>query len=157
MGSYIHAQSIRNRKHSIQYMMVLEMIGYYSRKEGSQSFPDPSMRRIYPSAGNFIAVVGNNASARNVERIKNAVLKNSTIDCQSLIASPTLQGMDFSDHLNYLALGVEAVMVTDTAFYRNPNYHKRTDTPDTLDYEKMAEVVKGLAASFYAEFNPSGN
>ena len=57
--------------------------------------------------------------------------------------------MDFSDHLNYWTLGVKAVMITDTAFYRNKNYHDRTDTPETLNYSKMAEVVKGLAASFY--------
>jgi hypothetical protein len=149
MGSYIHAQSIRQRKHMIEYMVVLEMIGFYSAKPETQRYPIPAMRQIYPSTGDFIAAVGNSNSADVVARITQAMLKNSTVNCQSLVAPPTLQGMDFSDHLNYWALGVKAVMITDTAFYRNRNYHKQTDTPATLNYKKMAEVVKGLASSFY--------
>ncbi len=149
MGSYIHAQSIRRRKHVIEYMVVLEMIGFYSAKAETQRYPIPAMRQIYPTAGNFIAAVGNSNSADIVANIKQAIQKNSTVDCQSLIAPPTLQGMDFSDHLNYWALGVKAVMITDTAFYRNRNYHLQTDEPATLNYNKMAEVVKGLASSFY--------
>jgi len=149
MGSYIHAQSLRNRKQTIEYVVVLEMIGFYSDEAESQTYPIPSMRKIYPSSGNFVAVVGNDHSADAVASIKQAIQKNTNVDCQSLIAPPSLKGMDFSDHLNYWALGMKAVMITDTAFYRNKNYHQQTDKPTTLDYNKMAEVVKGLAASFY--------
>jgi len=149
MGSYIHAQSLWNRKQTIEYVVVLEMIGFYSDEAESQSYPIPSMRKIYPSSGNFVAVVGNDHSADAVASIKQAIQKNTNVDCQSLIAPPSLKGMDFSDHLNYWALGMKAVMITDTAFYRNKNYHQQTDKSTTLDYNKMAEVVKGLAASFY--------
>ena len=149
MGSYVHAQSIRSRKGTIAYMVVLEMIGFYSERAGTQDYPIPAMRQLYPSAGNFIAVVGNSNSANEVASIKQAIQKNAAVDCQSLIAPPALRGMDFSDHFNYWALGLKAVMITDTAFYRNRNYHQPTDTPATLDYSKMAEVVNGLAASFY--------
>ena len=147
MGSYVHAQSILDRKQAIEYVVVLEMIGFYSEKAQSQTYPIASMRQIYPSTGNFVAVVGNNNSAATAASIKQAIQTNAAVDCQSLIAPPSLQGMDFSDHLNYWALGVKAVMITDTAFYRNKNYHQLTDTPATLNYNKMAEVVKGLAAS----------
>ena len=149
MGSYIHAQSILNRKQTIEYMVVLEMIGFYSDKAESQTYPIASMRQTYPTTGNFVAVVGNDNSSDTVASIKQAFQNNAAIDCRSLIAPPSMQGMDFSDHLNYWALDVKAVMITDTAFYRNKNYHERTDTPATLNYSKMAEVVKGLAASFY--------
>ena len=149
MGSYIHAESIRDRKQAIEYMVVLEMIGFYSEKAESQTYPIAPMRLTYPSTGNFVAVVGNNNSADTVAIIQQAIQKNTAADCRSLIAPPSLQGMDFSDHLNYWALGVKAVMITDTAFYRNKNYHQLTDTPATLNYNKMAGVVKGLAASFY--------
>ena len=149
MGSYIHAQSILNRKQTIEYMVVLEMIGFYSDKAESQKYPIATMRQTYPNTGNFVAVVGNASSADTVAGIMQAFQKNATLDCRSLIAPPSLQGMDFSDHLNYWALGVKAVMITDTAFYRNNNYHERTDTPETLNYSKMSEVVTGLAASFY--------
>ena len=125
------------------------MIGFYQHLAGTQTYPIPAMHQIYPSAGNFIAVVGNEHSATTVAAIKQAMQKNSKIDCQSLIAPPSLTGMDFSDHVNYWGLGIKAVMITDTAFYRNKNYHQKTDTPATLDYKKMAEVVKGLATSFY--------
>jgi Zn-dependent M28 family amino/carboxypeptidase len=151
MGSYIHAQSLLNRKSDIDHVIVMEMIGYYSDKEGSQSYPLPAMRQVYPTTGDFIAVVGNIASSPSVERIKQAVVKNSKIHCQGLVGPTSLKGIDFSDHLNYWALGMDAVMVTDTSFYRNPNYHKKSDTPETLDYLKMAEVVKGLAASLCAD------
>jgi len=154
MGSYIHAQSVRRQKDEIAYMMVLEMIGYYSSQAGSQSYPLDAMRQLYPSSGNFIAIVGNMTSAQQVVRIRDAVRQHAAIGCESLIAPPGLQGVDFSDHRNYWDLGIEAVMVTDTAFYRNPHYHKRTDRPDTLDYDKMAEVVQGLAASFCVEPTP---
>jgi len=147
MGSYVHAQSWLNRKSAIDHVIVLEMIGYFSGKDGSQAYPLQAMKQAYPTAGDFIAVVGNIPSSPAAERIKQAVLKNSKIGCQTLIGPPALKGIDFSDHLNYWALGLTAVMVTDTSFYRNPNYHKKSDTPETLDYQKMGEVVKGIAAS----------
>ncbi len=149
MGSSIHAKSILPRKHLIEYMVVLEMIGFYSAEAESQRYPIPGMQQIYPSTGNFIAIVGNSNSVNVVASMKRAMQENSAVDCQSLIAPPALKGMDFSDHLNYWALGIKAVMITDTAFYRNRNYHQQNDKPDTLNYSKMAEVVKGLAASFY--------
>lgn len=63
---------------------------------------------------------------------------------ESLSAPQFVPGIDFSDQLNFWAKGIPAVMVTDTAFYRNPHYYQTTDLPETLDFEKMAEVAKGV-------------
>ncbi|PCJ60034.1 MAG: peptidase M28 [Planctomycetota bacterium] len=149
MGSYIHAQSYSKKKDKIEYMVCLEMIGFFTSAKNSQEYPAPVMKKMYPSTGNFIAVVGNSNSAQIVASFKAKILANSKINCQGLVAPPQLPGVDFSDHLNYWAIGLKAVMITDTSFYRNKNYHKKTDLPKTLNYKKMAEVVKGLATTFY--------
>ena len=101
------------------------------------------MKLYYPSKGNFIAVVGNMSSGDLVRHIK-ACLSKTSIDVRSLKAPSWITGVDFSDHRNYWKFGYKAVMITDTAFFRNPNYHKETDTIETLNFEKMGEVVKGL-------------
>lgn len=149
MGSYIHAQSVKEKKQDIEYMLCLEMIGYFTDVKDSQEYPSPLMKRIYPTTGNFIAVVGNLESAAPVTAIKKSILANADIPCEGLVAPSELPGVDFSDHFNYWDLGIKAVMITDTSFYRNKNYHKKTDTPDTLNYQKMSEVVKGLLPTFY--------
>jgi hypothetical protein len=70
---------------------------------------------------------------------------------QCCIAGTIKTGIDFSDHLNYWREGYQAAMVTDTAFYCNPNLHSSADTPDTLDYKRMAQVVQGVCAAVRAE------
>lgn len=72
------------------------------------------------------------------------MLAGSTIDVQSLTAPASIPGVDFSDHFNYWDQGYPAVMITNTSFYRNPHYHQDSDTIDTLDFAKMAEVVQGV-------------
>jgi len=72
---------------------------------------------------------------------------NMNLDVRSINAPKFIPGIDFSDHLNYWKYGYDAVMINNTGFYRNKNYHEPTDTPETLNYAKMAEVVKGVYAS----------
>jgi hypothetical protein len=74
-------------------------------------------------------------------------MREAAIGVESLKAPAMLPGVDFSDHRNYWTFGYPAVMITDTAFYRNPHYHMPTDTIGTLDFEKMKEVVKGVVWS----------
>ena len=69
---------------------------------------------------------------------------------ETLSAPSFVTGVDFSDHLNYWAHGYCGLMVTDTAFYRNPRYHTSDDTPETLDYKRMAQVVKGVHCAVHA-------
>ncbi|QNF35768.1 M28 family peptidase [Adhaeribacter swui] len=144
MGSAVHAKSLKKEGVTVKAMVCLEMIGYFSEEKGSQRYPVPGMDAIYPDKANFISVVGDLNQNELVAHVKKYMLAGSAIDVQSLNAPASIPGVDFSDHLNYWANGYPAVMITNTSFYRNPNYHQVTDTLDTLDFAKMAEVVKGV-------------
>lgn len=143
MGSYIHAKSLHDKKANVLGMVSLEMIGFYSDAPKSQFYPLPFMKLFYPSKGNFIGVVGNFSSSALIKHFRNT-MKLAAIDVESLKAPSFLIGVDFSDHMNYWKFGYHAIMITDTAFYRNPNYHSKSDTIDTLNFDKIKEVVKGL-------------
>ena len=144
MGSYVHAKSLKDKNVDVEVMICLEMIGYFT-DEKTQRYPLPLMGLFYPKQGNFIAVVGNGKSKQYIKKVRDAIRNNSTIVCRSLTAPSFVTGVDFSDHRNYWKFGYKALMITDTSFYRNLNYHTIYDTIDTLDFEKMAEVVKGVA------------
>lgn len=146
MGSYFHADSLHKNKTRVKGMICLEMIGFYTDQEKSQSYPLNIMRLFYPSTGNYIAVVSNYDSTSFANQIFKH-MKISKVDVQMLKAPSFVHGIDFSDHRNYWNFGYNAVMITDTAFYRNPNYHQETDSVDTLDFIKMHEVVKGICWS----------
>jgi hypothetical protein len=141
MGSFHHAESLFKKKVSVRLMMSLEMIGYFSDKPDSQTYPLCLLYFSYPSKGNYIAVVGKAGQDSEVLRVRDLMAKQITIEVQSITASG---GVDLSDHRNYWAFGYPAVMITDTADYRNPNYHEASDTRQTLDFTSMAEVVKGV-------------
>ena len=146
MGSAVHATALKKSGVDVTIMISLEMIGYFSDKPGTQSFPSSLLSLWYPTTGNFIAVVGDQSkSGRSYSRkIRQLMKVGSPLPVYSLNAPATLPGIDFSDHRNYWAQGYPAVMVTDTAFFRNHNYHKPTDTIDTLQFDKMADVVRGV-------------
>lgn len=143
MGSYVHAKSLFDAKADVKAMICLEMIGFFTDKVNSQEYPVGIMKWFYPSKGNFIAVVGNFDSSGLVKQVA-ANLKATSLPVSTLKAPSGVHGVNFSDHRNYWEFGYPAVMITDTAFYRNPNYHKKTDTIETLDFERMKEVVKGV-------------
>jgi Zn-dependent M28 family amino/carboxypeptidase len=147
MGSAIHANSLALRGADVRGMISLEMIGYFSDEPGSQSFPAPGMSLLYSSRGDAIVVVGNSSSWWFTRRVKARMAGSAELTVRSMNAPAFVPGVDFSDHLNFWQQGWKAVMITDTAFYRNPNYHEVTDTPDTLDYERMADVVTGVYAA----------
>lgn len=144
MGSAVHAQSLKAQNIDLKAMICLEMIGYYSDEPDSQEYPLPIMANQYPSVGNFIAVIGNTDGVELTEHMKNYMLQVGDIPVESINAPEYLTGIDFSDHRNYWALGYPAVMINNTAFYRNPNYHEKTDTIETLDFDRMVEVVRGV-------------
>lgn len=150
MGSAVHARSLKAQGVSVRAMFSLEMLGYFVDAPGSQRYPHPVLRLFYPSQGNFIAVVGKLDQPLIVRRVKKAMRVASRIPVYSISAPRSVPGIDFSDHRNYWEAGYDAVMITDTAFYRNPNYHTVRDTPDTLDYERMAKVVQGVYAAVLA-------
>jgi hypothetical protein len=131
-------------------MISLEMIGYFSDAKKSQSFPIPLLNLFYPSKGDFVTVVGKLDQISVVRRVKKAMQIATPLPVYSINAPILIGGIDFSDHRNYWQEGYEAVMVTDTAFYRNQNYHTVRDTADTLDYQRMSMVVAGVYASVLA-------
>lgn len=147
MGSAIHAKYLHDNKIKVKAMICLEMIGYFSEKPKSQQYPVGLLKLFYPNTANYIAVVGKTGQGSTVRKIKRNMKPNMNLDVRSINAPKFIPGIDFSDHLNYWKYGYLAVMITNTAFYRNKNYHELTDTPETLNYSKMAEVVKGVYAS----------
>jgi len=124
-------------------MVSLEMIGFF-RPERIQNYPLPGMSLFYPKTADFIGVVGNFRSLKYVSLFKKGIRKHSAIDARSLTAPEFFGGINLSDNYSFWRHGYRAIMVTDTSFFRNRNYHQETDTIDTLDFEKMAEVVKGV-------------
>jgi Zn-dependent M28 family amino/carboxypeptidase len=149
MGSLVYARSLKAREAAVELMASLEMIGYFGA-DAPQEYPLPGMGLIYPRYGDFIAVTGNFASAGHVLRLGRGIRKGSAINARRLVAPERIGGINRSDNQSFWEMGYRAVMVTDTANFRNKNYHQETDTPDTLDYEAMAEVVKGLYGALAA-------
>jgi len=144
MGSYKLAKFLKKRRIKLHGMISLEMLGYFSDKPGSQHFPLPFMQYVYPDKGNFIGIVGNIWSKNFTEEIKAAFLKAGLIPTESLSAPFFVIGTDLSDHWSFYKFGYKAAMITDTAFYRNPHYHRISDLPETLDFDRMAMVVESL-------------
>lgn len=149
MGSYIHAKSLKDKDVDLLGMVSLEMIGYFKSEENTQEYPLGLMKIIYPGEGDFIGVVSN-ITSRGLKSEFSKYLSKAEVNVETLSAPSGLVGVDFSDHLNYWHFGYDAIMVTDTAFYRNPNYHKKTDTIDTLNFTMMREVVRGVFFAVYS-------
>lgn len=147
MGSAVHAKMLYDNHIKVKRMICLEMIGFYSDKRKSQEYPIGLMKLFYPTKANYIAVVGKIGQGKSIRNIRKAMRENSEIKVCSINSPAFVPGIDFSDHLNYWKYGYSAVMITDTAFYRNANYHEKTDTLETLNIDKMMEVVKGVFAS----------
>jgi hypothetical protein len=143
MGSFVHAESMHRKKVKIRGMICLEMIGFFTDNEKSQAYPLPLFRLFYPSVGDFIGVVSNYGSSSLARQIAKH-MRVADMDVRTLCAPSFVWGVDLSDHRNYWAFGYDAVMITDTSFYRNPNYHNETDIIGTLSFESMQEVVKGV-------------
>ena len=146
MGSRVYARSAREKKDNIIGAIILEMIGYYSNEPKSQHAP-PGFSFFYPNTGNFIGVAGNFKSKQLVRETTAYFRRGTSFPVEWVVAPNILFGIDFSDNWSFWKEKYPAVMITDTAFYRNPNYHKASDTYDTLDYESMSEVVKGIAVA----------
>jgi Zn-dependent M28 family amino/carboxypeptidase len=144
MGSAVHARSLKAKEIEVTAMISLEMLGYFDDQKNSQNYPISFMSLWYPNRGNFIAVVGDQSKAgRQITRkIRSGMERGGSLPVYSINAPVLVPGIDFSDHRNYWQEGYPALMITDTAFFRNANYHQITDTPDTLNYVKMAQVVE---------------
>lgn len=146
MGSYVHAKFLHENNISVRGMICLEMIGFFKDQKKSQRYPLSLMRLFYPDTGDFIGIVSNYGSSALSKQLSRH-LEATSMKVETLAAPSFITGVDFSDHRNYWKFGYDAVMITDTAFYRNPNYHEPSDTMETLDFIRMKEVVKGICWS----------
>lgn len=149
MGSFIHATSLKAAGEDVSLMISLESIGYYSDLPNSQRYPLSLLNWIYPSTGNFIAIVDRPTLSGATLGLKRAFARATQLPAYSINAPESVPGIAFSDHLSYWRVGFPAVMITDTAMYRNPNYHQATDVPPTLNFDRIAAVIDGV--SFYVE------
>lgn len=143
MGSRVYARAAKVRGEDIKAVLILEAIGYYSDRPNSQQYP-PFFGLFYPNKANFIAVVGNLSSRWIVKEVVSSFKSKTDFPIESVVTFSFVPGVDFSDHWSFWKEGYPAVMITDTAFYRYPHYHSSSDTYEKLNYENMAEVVKGL-------------
>jgi hypothetical protein len=145
MGSWVWAKRARDRRDEIPAMFSLEMLGYYRDAPGSQQYPAP-LGLFYPDRADFVAFVGDLGARQLVRRSIQSFRRNAQFPSEGLAAPAFIPGVTWSDHWSFRQHGYAAIMITDTAFYRYPHYHAPSDTPDRLDYERMARVTLGLAA-----------
>jgi hypothetical protein len=144
MGSRHHAAALRQEGAPLVAMISLEMIGYFSDEPVSQLYPIRILKPFYPSRGNFVAVMGRSEERAVISTLKRGMAAGGKIPVRSVCAPFSVPGIDLSDHWSFWKEGYRGVMVTDTGFYRNDRYHSAEDTADTLDYARMAEVVRGV-------------
>lgn len=144
MGSRYHAKRARESNENIIGMFSLEMLGYYSDEPKSQYLPRP-IRPFYPRTGDFIAFVSNVFSRSLLVNAIAEFRENSMFPSQGLAAPQWLvRAVRRSDNSSFWAYAYPAVMITDTANFRNWAYHNAADKHDTLDYDRMARVVNGV-------------
>lgn len=141
MGSHIHAKSLYDEGREVYGMFCLEMIGYFDDEKGSQDYPLGILKLFYGRRGDYITLVNKMRKERFARKFSRDFKRSKIINTKKFTGPKGLEGVDFSDHLNYWKYGYSALMITDTAFYRNKNYHQTTDTMETLDLSRMAKVV----------------
>ena len=143
MGSAVHAGVLRDAGTSVHAMICLEMIGYFTPEQPNRGF---ALHIIYPRTGDFVAVAGRWSDRGIAREVKKSFRGASRLSVVSY-SGPSLGILDLSDHRNYWAAGFPAVLITDTAFLRTPNYHSAADIPASLDYQRMAGVVDGILSA----------
>lgn len=143
MGSWVYARRSRERGEHITAMMSLETLGYYRDDAGTQAYPFP-LSLFYPDAGNFIGFVGNLQSGSLVRRAVETFRRHTAFPSEGGVFFEFIPGIGWSDHWAFWQEGYPGIMVTDTALFRYPAYHTAADTPDQVDYTRLARVVSGL-------------
>ncbi|SDE40079.1 M28 family peptidase [Pedobacter soli] len=144
MGSYVHAKWLKLNKIDVYGMISLEMIGYFKTEKKSQSYPVGILSWFYGNKGDYITMVKKFGAGKFASSFTSGFKKANTILTKTFSGPTSLPGIDFSDHLNYWKFGYSALMITDTSFYRNKNYHQVTDTMETLDINRMGKVIDGV-------------
>lgn len=147
LGSENYAEKLQQEQQKLRLMISLEMLGYCDKSPNSQTYPN-GLKYFYPARGDFIALIGNLSALYDMISIGNSIRKKGTpcewlpVPNRGLVIPDTRR----SDHAPFWDRDYQAIMVTDTANMRNPNYHKDSDTVETLDLDFLTEVCQGLIA-----------
>jgi Zn-dependent M28 family amino/carboxypeptidase len=151
LGSWVHAQELKQSGESVRGMISLEMLGYTNHSPGSQRLP-PHLVGVYPDTGNFIGLCGNEASREFVQVVESGMRSIAGLPVESLLVPGTgeaIAEVRLSDHSSFWDVGYPALMITDTSFFRNPHYHSATDTMETLDMEFLEKVTQGVCKAVH--------
>ncbi len=143
MGALRHARTLKAQGEPVTAMIALETLGYFSNVKGSQRLPFP-FNWLYSDRGDFVAFIGLPGARAFLGKAVAAFRNTGAFPATGTIAPASVEGADLSDHWAYHQAGVPALMITDTALYRNPFYHQPFDTPDTVDYASLARITQGL-------------
>lgn len=146
MGSARYVSYLLKQGISPRFMVSLEMLGFYGSNL-EQHYPDDLQGMGLPDVGNYYAFVTRKEDHSLAKPIHDLVAQNTPLKFVFLATKASIQGVDYSDHLNFWNQGIPAAMITDTAFLRNSHYHKATDTAEKLNYESMSELVKALSGA----------
>lgn len=145
MGSEVNAKAARARGDDVKAMLSLETIGFFTDAPASQHYPWP-FSVAYPSTGNFIAFVGDTDSRELTRECVGVFREKARVASEGAAIPSFVEGADWSDHGPYWRQGYRALMVTDTAPFRNPHYHEATDVPERVDFRRLGLVTEGLVA-----------
>lgn len=143
MGSWVYAKACRASNDRITAMLSLETLGFYTDEAGYQKYP-PLVGALYPEEGNFVGFVGNVASRTLTRRCIRSFRESVQFPSEGAALPGAIAGVGWSDHWAFWQEGYDAVMVTDTAAFRNPHYHLGSDRPATLNYDAFSRVLDGL-------------
>lgn len=143
MGSLAHAEKSRARGDRITAMLALESLGHYSTRPGSQKYP-PLVGWFYPDQGDFVGFVGNLSSRGLVRRAIGTFRDHGAFPSEGAALPSFVPGVGWSDHWSFWQAGYPAIMLTDTATFRDPNYHQASDQAQELDYLALARVTLGI-------------
>lgn len=144
MGSYVHASCLKENNVPVKGMICLESIGYFSDEKGSQTYSTPLHKLTMGTAGNYILVVSRKEDGEFGKAVTKKMKDAGLISTKSVKGLKRLKGVDLSDHRNYWKYGYPAVMITNTAYYRNKNYHRKSDTIETIDFRRLSAVIHQL-------------
>lgn len=143
MGSVHYARALAERKERVTAMLSLETLGFYSSEPGSQRYPPP-FGLMFPDRGDFVSFVGMLGSRPLLQRVIQSFRSHTAFPTVGGVAPWFIPGISWSDHWSFARYGFQALMITDTAIFRYPHYHEPTDTPDKVDTERLARIVKGI-------------
>lgn len=143
MGSQVYAKRAFEKNEKIVGMIAIETIGYYSSESQSQYYPVNTLG-VFPDRGNFVFFVGNLSSRQFLCDSIGAFRSKTKVPSCGIAALDVFEDIARSDNKSFWDRGYPGFMITDTANFRNPNYHRSTDTMDKLDFDNLARVVRGL-------------